>query len=206
MDIIFATGNQHKLEEAAEILGDGFSLHTPAEYGITGDIPETADTLEGNALIKAEYIFRRTGKPCFADDTGLFVDALNGAPGVFTARYAGEGKSPEDNIRKLLHELSAVPREKDGRKQRTARFRCVVAYVSKDAVRTFEGKVEGEIALQKSGEAGFGYDPIFLPDHYGAVKSFAQLSPEEKNAVSHRGLAMREFARWIQSHDSPSHH
>lgn len=201
MEIVFATGNLHKLEEAAQILGPEFELKTPAGLGITEDIPETSDTLEGNALQKAEYVFRRTGRPCFADDTGLFTDALGGAPGVLSARYAGPGKKAEDNVRKLLYELRDVPQEKDGRRLRTARFRCVVAYVSDKGSRLFEGRVEGEISLTCSGEGGFGYDPIFLPEKYGLKKSFAELSHQEKNSISHRGEAMRKFAEWMhQTH------
>ena len=144
MEIVFATGNRHKVEEAAQILGPEFVLRTPAELGITEDIPETSDTLEGNALQKAEYVYKKTGLPCFSDDTGLFVDALGGVPGVLSARYAGPGKKAEDNVRKLLSELKDVPVEKDGRRMRTARFRCVVAYVSGSGEKVFEGRVEGE--------------------------------------------------------------
>lgn len=198
MEIIFATGNRHKLEEAARILGPEFRLYTPADYGITEDIPETSGTLEGNALQKAEYVFRRTGKPCFSDDTGLFVDALNGDPGVLSARYAGPGKKAEDNVRKLLAELSSVPEESSGKRLRTARFRCIVAYVSPEGHRLFEGRVEGEIAKSPDGDAGFGYDPVFLPLEYGLAKSFARLTPDEKNAISHRGKAMRQFAEFMQ--------
>lgn len=198
MDIIFATGNRNKVLEAGQILGPEFTLHTPAEYGIDEDIPETSDTLEGNALQKAEYVFRRTGKPCFADDTGLFVDALGGAPGVLSARYAGPGKDAGDNMRKLLSELAGVPAENGGNRLRTARFRCVVAYVSGHGTRIFEGSVEGEIALSPRGSAGFGYDPVFLPAKYGLKKSFAELSAEEKNGISHRGEAMRKFAAFMR--------
>lgn len=198
MEIVFATGNMHKLEEASQILGPEFRLRTPAELGITEDIPETSGTLEGNARQKAEYVFRRTGLPCFSDDTGLFVDALGGQPGVLSARYAGPGKNAADNVRKLLHELAGVPEEKDGRRMRTARFRCVVAYVSNEGCRLFEGKVEGEIAASPRGEGGFGYDPVFLPARYGLERSFSELSHEEKNAISHRGEAMTRFAEWIR--------
>ena len=198
MEIVFATGNRHKVEEAAQILGPEFCLRTPAELGITEDIPETSDTLEGNALQKAEYVFRRTGLPCFSDDTGLFVDALGGAPGVLSARYAGPGKKAEDNVRKLLSELKDVPAEQDGRRLRTARFRCVVAYVSGSGEKVFEGRVEGEIAAAPSGKDGFGYDPIFfLPEQ---KKTFAQLTPEEKNAISHRGRALAAFAERLKAY------
>lgn len=198
MEIVFATGNLHKLEEAAQILGPEFILRTPADLGVTEDIPETSDTLEGNALQKAEYVFSRTGLPCFSDDTGLFVDALGGAPGVLSARYAGPGKNAEDNVRKLLSELKDVPAEKDGRRMRTARFRCVVAYVSGSGRKIFEGRVEGEIAMERSGDGGFGYDPVFLPEKYGLKKSFSELTHEQKNGISHRGEAMRQFAGWMK--------
>ncbi len=201
MEIIFATGNQHKLEEARQILGSGFTLKTPAECGITEDIPETRPTIEGNALQKAEYIFRKTGLPCFSDDTGLFVDALDGAPGVVSARYAGEGKDPKDNMRKLLRELADIPAEDArGRRLRTAAFRCVVAWVDGKDNQVFEGRVDGEIALGESGNGGFGYDPVFLPNAYGLTKSFAELDPAQKNAISHRGNAMRKFAGYMQKY------
>ena len=179
MEIVFATGNRHKVEEAAQILGPEFRLRTPAELGITEDIPETSDTLEGNALQKAEYVYNKTGLPCFSDDTGLFVDALGGAPGVLSARYAGPGK-------------------KDGCRMRTARFRCVVAYVGSGVEKVFEGRVEGEIAAAPSGKDGFGYDPVFLPEEYSLEKTFAELTHEQKNAISHRGEAMRKFAEWMR--------
>ena len=186
MEIVFATGNRHKVEEAAQILGPEFRLRTPAELGINEDIPETSDTLEGNALQKAEYVYKKTGLPCFSDDTGL------------SARYAGPGKKAEDNVHKLLSELKDVPVEKDGRRQRTARFRCVVAYVSDKGHELFEGRVEGEIADAPSGKDGFGYDPVFLPEKYGLTKTFAELTHEQKNAISHRGEAMRQFAEWMR--------
>ncbi len=202
MEIIFATGNQHKLEEAKKILGEKFSLKTPAEFGITEDIPETCDTIEGNALQKAEYIFNKTGRPCFSDDTGLFVDALDGAPGVISARYAGEGKDPKDNMRKLLSELENTPAQHEGRRLRTAAFRCVVAFVDGINNQVFEGRVNGEIAMAESGDGGFGYDPVFLPDAYGLKKSFAELNSLQKNAISHRGNAMRKFAEFMQTYNN----
>ncbi len=203
MEIIFATGNRHKLEEARQILGDNFILKTPAECGITEDIPETQPTIEGNALQKAEYIFQKTGLPCFSDDTGLFVDALDGAPGVVSARYAGEGKDPKDNMRKLLDELAAIPEaDEHGHRLRTAAFRCVVAWVDGKDNQVFEGRVDGEIAMNESGNGGFGYDPVFLPNAYGLKKSFAELDSLQKNAISHRGNAMRKFAEYMQKYIS----
>ena len=200
MEIVFATGNRHKVEEASQILGPDFILKTPADLGIVEEIPETSPTIEGNALQKATYIWKKTGKPCFADDTGLFVDALGGEPGVKSARYAGEGRDAGDNMRKLLKALSAVPRfSPEGKKLRTARFRCVIAYVSDAGHMLFEGSVEGEIALEKSGSSGFGYDPVFLPEECTPPgRSFAELSAEEKNAVSHRGRALRKFAEYMR--------
>lgn len=198
MEIIFATGNRHKLEEARQILGDSIILKTPADYGILEEIPETGSTLRENALQKAEYLFKRIGKPCFSDDTGLFVDALNGAPGVLSARYAGEDKNPEDNMRKLLTELKDVPVEQNGKRLRTARFTCVVAFISEEGAWTFEGSTEGEISIDRCGTAGFGYDPVFLPEKYELKHSFAELSADEKNSISHRGKAMRQFAEFLR--------
>jgi XTP/dITP diphosphohydrolase len=191
MNIIFATGNKHKLQEAQQILGPTFSLKTSAECGITEDIPETADTLKGNAIQKAMYIWDRLHTNCFADDTGLEIDALNGAPGVYSARYAGEKCSFQDNIEKVLKELEGTPAP------RTARFRCVVALIIDGEVTTFDGIVEGEITLEPKGNGGFGYDPIFKPQGYD--KCFSELSAEEKNSISHRGMAMKLLAEHLNS-------
>ncbi|MBQ0006770.1 MAG: RdgB/HAM1 family non-canonical purine NTP pyrophosphatase [Alistipes sp.] len=192
MQIIFATGNPHKLLEAQEILGPDFQLRTPADYGITEDIPETSDTIRGNALQKARYIFQKTGLPCFSDDTGLEVDALGGAPGVHTARYAGEGKNFDDNVNKLLSELQhKAPFE------RRARFRCCVAFIAEDGSETvFDGTVEGFITEGRCGTRGFGYDPVFRPEGYDLT--FSELSQEQKNAISHRGKAMRALAAYLK--------
>ena len=191
MNIIFATGNKHKLQEAQQILGPTFSLKTLAECGITEDIPETADTLKGNAIQKAMYIWDRLHTNCFADDTGLEIDALNGAPGVYSARYAGEKCSFQDNIEKVLKELEGAPAP------RTARFRCVVALIIDGEVTTFDGIVEGEITLEPKDNGGFGYDPIFKPQGYD--KCFSELSAEEKNSISHRGMAMKLLAEHLNS-------
>ena len=191
MEIIFATGNRHKLEEAQQILGDKYTLKTPADFGITEDIPETADTIEGNALQKVQYIWDKVHMPCFADDTGLFVDALDGAPGVRSARYAGEDKKAEDNVKKLLQEM-------DGRTDRSARFRCIVALMMDGQPKLFEGKVEGVITTAPSGNGGFGYDPIFAPEKYGKERTFSELTAQEKNEISHRGEAMRLLAEYLK--------
>ena len=173
MKIVFATGNKGKLREAAEILGEGFELVTPADFGITEDIPETGDTLKANSLQKAEYLYEKCGCDCFADDTGLEVDALGGAPGVYTARYAGEGKD-----------------------SRRARFKSVVTLMIDGQPHFFEGTLEGEIALEKSGNGGFGYDPIFIADEYPGM-TLADISEEQKNDISHRGKALRAMAAWL---------
>ena len=191
MEIIFATGNRHKLEEAQQILGDNYTLKTPADFGITEDIPETADTIEGNALQKVQYIWDKVHMPCFADDTGLFVDALDGAPGVRSARYAGEDKKAEDNVKKLLQEM-------DGRTDRSARFRCIVALMMDGQPKLFEGKVEGVITTAPSGNGGFGYDPVFAPEKYGKERTFSELTAQEKNEISHRGEAMRLLAEYLK--------
>ncbi len=191
MEIIFATGNRHKLEEAQQILGNRYTLKTPADVGITEDIPETSDTIEGNALQKVQYIWEKVQMPCFADDTGLFVDALDGAPGVHSARYAGEDKKAGDNVKKLLHEMEGVL-------QRDARFRCIVALIQDGKPTLFEGKVEGVITTAPCGNGGFGYDPVFAPKKYGCERTFSELTAEEKNEISHRGEAMRLLAEHLK--------
>lgn len=181
MKIIFATNNAHKLAEAREILGPGYELATPRECGITEDIPETSPTIRGNALQKARYIHSRTGLDCFADDTGLEVDALGGEPGVRSARYATEGHDFAANTSLLLHNMQGV-------KERSARFRTVVALILDGEEHTFEGIVEGRIAETPAGCGGFGYDPVFIPEERDCT--FAEMSPADKNAISHRGRAM----------------
>ena len=191
MKILFATANRGKLREAAEVLGPGFEIVSPLDLGITEDIPETGSTLQENSLQKAQYIFDRTGLPCFADDTGLEVDALGGAPGIYSARYAGPGHDSEANMDKLLAELIRLD-------DRRARFRTVVTLILADGQpRFFEGVCEGSIAREKSGCGGFGYDPVFLPDAYPG-RTLAEVSEEEKNAVSHRGKAIRAMAEWLR--------
>ena len=185
--LIMATNNAHKLQEVREILGDAYVVKGLADIGCNEDIPEDADTLEGNALQKARYVHEHYGVDCFADDTGLEVDCLNGEPGVYSARYAGEPKDPVKNVQKLLKELEGVPFAR-----RTARFRCVVALIENGELTTFEGRCEGHIALEPQGELGFGYDPIFVPE--GMEKTMAMLTLEEKNAISHRGKAMEQLS------------
>ena len=194
MEIIFATGNQHKMVEAQKALGDSFTLIMPKELGLTEDIPEDGDTLVANAIQKAEYLWNKFGKNCFADDTGLEVDALGGEPGVRTARYAGEDKGSEANMTKLLAELEKVE-QTQGAVPRTARFKTVVALIIDGQVKTFEGVLEGEIACSRSGNEGFGYDPVFIPQGYNCT--LAEISLDEKNAISHRGKAMRALAEFL---------
>lgn len=205
MKFVFATGNSGKLREAREILGEGFELVTPAEMGITEEIPETGNTLTTNSRQKAEYVRDRCGCDCFADDTGLEVDILGGAPGVHTARYAGEEKDFNRNIDKLLDEMSRKQLESDFASEaglsvrkygRKARFRCVVTLILNGEEHYFEGVLEGRIALSRSGNGGFGYDPVFIPDEY-PDRTLSDITEEQKNAISHRGKALRAMAEWL---------
>ena len=200
MKIVFATANAGKLREAAEVLGPDFEIVSLAQAGITEDIPETGSTLQENSLQKAQYLFERTGLPCFADDTGLEVEALGGAPGIYSARYAGPGHDHSANMDKLLKELAILRREAPTAPiSRRARFRTVVTLILADGQpRFFEGACEGSIAREKRGNGGFGYDPVFLPDAYPG-RTLAEVSEEEKNAVSHRGQAIRAMAAWLKS-------
>ncbi|MFA5301928.1 MAG: RdgB/HAM1 family non-canonical purine NTP pyrophosphatase [Bacteroidales bacterium] len=186
MELIFATGNVHKCEEARTILGPLVSIIMPSSLGFSGEIPETGATLKENALQKAAFIREKFGMPCFADDTGLEVDALNGAPGVYSARYAGEACSPSENVKKLLHQLQKQA-------VRTARFRCVIALINEGRTEFFEGVVEGKIIHTPKGTGGFGYDPVFVPEGYN--KTFAELTATEKNHISHRKRALEKMAR-----------
>lgn len=188
--LVFATANRNKLIEAAGVLGERFSIVLPADLGYTNDVPETHFTIRENAIEKAQFIWDMFGRSCFADDTGLEVDALDGAPGVFSARYAGEPKNPVMNVRKLLREMEGVPFA-----ERTARFRCVIALIEEGELTVFEGICEGHIALQPQGELGFGYDPVFIPE--GMEKTMAMLTLDEKNAISHRGRAMAMLAAYL---------
>ncbi|MBP5240412.1 MAG: non-canonical purine NTP diphosphatase [Bacteroidales bacterium] len=188
-ELIFATNNKHKLSEVRPMLEGKVLIHSLSEIGLEGDIPETADTLEGNALQKAQWVYERTGRDCFADDTGLEVDALGGAPGVYSARYAGEGCSFDDNMDKLLAAL-------DGVENRKARFRTVICLLENGQPHYFEGRVEGRILTEKHGTEGFGYDPIFQPDDSGVP--FAEMDMESKNRISHRGRAMVKLIDYLK--------
>ena len=190
MRLIFATNNKHKLEEMRAILGGKVELLSLADIDCHDDIPETADTLEGNALIKARYIYDKYGCSCFADDTGLEVDALGGEPGVYSARYAGENNDSEANMRKLLQNLT-------GKSERSAQFRTVIALIIEGEEFLFDGIVRGRISEERMGSAGFGYDPIFIPDGY--EESFAQMAAEQKNAISHRSRAASALNDYLET-------
>ena len=186
--LVFATNNLHKLEEVRDILGGSFRIASLKEIECTDDIPETADTLEGNALQKARYVKDKFGYDCFADDTGLEVEALGGAPGVFSARYAGPGHDSETNMQKLLKEL-------ERKTNRQAQFRTVVALLLDGEEYTFEGIVRGTILTERRGTAGFGYDPVFVPEGY--AETFAEMGSEEKNRISHRARAVQKLADFL---------
>ena len=196
MKLTFATGNVGKLREASEILGEGFELVSLAQVGITDDIPETGETLTENSIQKAQYLYERLGCDCFADDTGLEVDALGGAPGVYTARYAGEDKDFNKNMDKVLAELQGLEGE-----ARRARFKSVVTLILNGETHIFEGTLEGVISQEKSGNGGFGYDPIFIADEYPGL-TLADITEEQKNDISHRGKALRAMAEWLRSQNS----
>ncbi len=189
-EIVFATNNEHKLSEVASMLGNSYKVLGLKDIGCDEEIPETADTLEGNALIKAKYVYEKYGKNCFSDDTGLEVEALDNAPGVYSARYAGVDKDAEANMTKLLSELN-------GKSNRIAQFRTAVALIIDGEEMLFEGKVEGKIIEEKRGGKGFGYDPIFIPDGY--EKTFAELPSEVKNSISHRGRAVQKLIKYLES-------
>lgn len=187
-EIVFATNNPHKLEEARAILNGKVTVLSLSDINCHDDIPETADTLEGNALIKVHWVKDKYGYDCFADDTGLMVDALNGAPGVYSARYAGEHCSPADNIALLLQKLK-------GEENRSAKFKTVVALIFDGKEYLFDGEVNGRIAYDYCGNSGFGYDPVFIPEN--SSLSFAEMTPEDKNKISHRGRAMSKLASFL---------
>lgn len=188
MKLIFATNNRHKLEEVQAVLGAQYTLVTPGDLGVTEDIPEEQPTLEGNALQKAHYLYDRTGENCFADDTGLEVEALGGAPGVYSARYAGEGKNFADNMALLLKNMETAA-------NRRARFRTVIALILDGKEYLFEGVVSGKIITAGRGTGGFGYDPVFVPDGYDTT--FAEMTAEEKNKISHRGRAVAKLVEFL---------
>lgn len=186
--LVFVTNNAHKLEEIKAILGEKIELLSLSDIGCHADIPETSDTIEGNARQKSQYIYEHYGLDCFADDTGLEVEALNGEPGVYSARYAGEAHDSQANMRKLLNEM----KEKNNRK---AQFRTIISLIEKGEERQFEGIVRGEITREAKGDGGFGYDPVFRPE--GFELTFAQLGSEVKNKISHRSRAVAELCKYL---------
>ncbi len=188
--LLFATNNLHKLREVQEIAGNQFYILSLKDVSITGDIPETSNTLEGNARQKACFIYEKTSIDCFADDTGLFIEALGGRPGVYSARYAGEGCIFEDNIRKVLAEM-----EKE--ENRKAFFRCVICLVLGGIEHLFEGRIDGVILKEKHGKEGFGYDPVFMPN--GQSQTFSEMPPYLKNGISHRGRAVLKMIRYLEN-------
>mgnify|MGYP004571656493 FL=1 len=200
MKLLFATANKNKLREAAEILGDMVQVISPSELNINADVEETGETLQDNSILKARTLYDLSSLDCFADDTGLEVEVLNGAPGVLTARYAAcfpGGALPHDseaNMNRLLEELS----EYSSPESRRARFRTVITLIYKGRQYCFEGIVSGTIAQGKAGNGGFGYDPIFIPDGFGG-RTMAEISEDEKNAISHRGRALRAMAEFLST-------
>ncbi len=188
MELVFATNNNHKIKEISDLLDQNFKILGLADVNITEDIPEEAETLAENALFKARFVNDMTGLNVFADDTGLEVDTLDGAPGVYSARYAGEGRSFDDNINKLLEQMADA-------EDRSARFRTVIALILDGSEYLFEGTVEGVIIRERRGKGGFGYDPVFLADGYGLT--FAEIPLSEKNRISHRARAMRKLLAFL---------
>lgn len=188
MELVFATNNKHKLEEITHIIGDRYTIISLKELGCYNDIPETETTLEGNALLKARYIHSRYHCNCFADDTGLEIEALQGEPGVYSARYAGEHCSFEDNIVKVLQKM-------EGKTNRKALFRTVIALIIDNQEFLFEGCIKGSIIEDQKGISGFGYDPIFIPDGY--TQTFAEMGDELKNRISHRAIATQKLIDFL---------
>jgi len=191
MDLVFATNNLNKLKEVQALIPSSIKLISLKDIGCFEDIPETQNTIEGNAIQKAEYIKKYYGYDCFADDTGLEVEALNGAPGVYSARYAGEQRDTHDNMNKLLDELANT-------ENRNAQFKTVVALHLNNKFQTFNGICKGSITKTKHGKKGFGYDPIFKPE--GFNKSFAEMTSEEKNTISHRGIAVQKLVAFLNNY------
>jgi XTP/dITP diphosphohydrolase len=187
-NLLFATNNQHKLREIREIMGQAFQILSLKDAGLDIDIPETQETIEGNAVQKARFIHELTGMNCFADDTGLEIEALDGRPGVYSARYAGEGCSFDDNVSKILEEL-------EGSENRRACFRCVICLILDGNEHLFEGRIDGEITTERSGMDGFGYDPVFRPD--GHRQTFAEMPAYLKNGISHRGRAAEKMRTMV---------
>lgn len=191
MEIVFASNNAHKLEEVRSKLPKEFRVLSLKDVLGDVDIPETGETLNENASIKSRYVFERTGKNCFSDDTGLEIAALNGEPGVYSARYAGEGCTFQDNMNKVLKNL-------EGSENRSACFRTVISLILDGKEHYFEGRVDGEILTEEQGTDGFGYDPIFRPN--GFEQTFAQMSLEQKNQISHRGLAVQKLVEFLRNY------
>ena len=191
MDICFATNNAHKVQEINQLLGHPFRVLSLADIGCTKELPENQDTLAGNSEEKATYVYQHYNVNCFADDTGLEVDALDGRPGVHSAHYAGPRRDSADNMRLLLSELA-------GEDDRSAQFRTVITLWLSGKMYQFEGRVRGTIATERSGEQGFGYDPIFIPE--GHTRSFARMTTEEKNELSHRGRAVRQLVQFLANY------
>lgn len=189
--IVFATNNAHKLQEIRQIVGEEFEIMSLADIGCDEDIPETAGTLDGNALMKAQYIKEHYGMDCFSDDTGLEIDALGGEPGVYSARYGGVAHDSERNMDKVLAKMEGVT-------ERSARFRTVIVLIEGDKVSKFEGKVEGRILTERHGGEGFGYDPIFAPVEADG-RTFAEMTAQEKNAISHRGRATAALVKYLKN-------
>lgn len=190
MELVFATNNKHKLQELQAILGNRFKLLSLKDIGCNEEIPEEQPTLEGNARQKSMYIFEKYNFSCFADDTGLEIDALNGNPGVYSARYAGEEKNADANMNKVLDKMAKI-------NNRNARFRTVISLIINGTEKQFEGIVEGKILREKRGDSGFGYDPIFQPE--GFKNTFAEMKLEDKNKISHRGRAVEKLVSYLQS-------
>jgi len=195
MKIVFATNNPNKLKEIQSLIPKEIEIISLKEIGCNEDIPETGDTLEANAFQKAHYIKDNFNYDCFADDTGLEIDELNGDPGVYSARYAGPERNANANMNKVLNELK-------GKKNRKAQFRTAIALILKDEEHLFEGKVEGYISKDKQGNEGFGYDPIFIPENN--IRSFAQMSMQEKGAISHRGRAVKKLVTYLNNLSKPN--
>jgi XTP/dITP diphosphohydrolase len=188
--LVFATNNKHKLDEVKAILEPKFSIISLSDLNCSDDIPETANTLEGNALLKAKYIYDKFGLDCFADDTGLEIDSLGGEPGIFSARYAGEENDAQKNMLKVLNLMGKTSNRK-------ACFRTVIVLIQNKNIISFEGRINGTISMIPSGKSGFGYDPIFIPENYS--QSFAELGIEEKNRISHRALAVNKLADYLNA-------
>lgn len=189
--MVAATNNQHKLSEIRSAVGPDLRILSLDDIGCREELPETMDTLEDNSLQKASFVFDKYHQSCFADDTGLEVESLNGAPGVYSARYAGEQKNSEDNVDLLLRNLA-------GKTNRKAKFRAVITLIGTGGIQTFEGILPGTILHERRGKRGFGYDPVFQPDGYS--KSLAEMTMEEKNAISHRGQAVKQLVSFLKNH------